>query len=131
MKHIFSFSKNSKKREMSSAKRLFLGSTLMIVSVFLISSFISYLLTGETDQSNLTISPDEFINSTNSLGKIGAIIGDFFIYKGYGISSIILPILIFLSSLHVLLNTKKKKISKKLDLGILFNCLLFNIFWIY
>ena len=74
MKHIFSFSKNSKKREMSSAKRLFLGSTLMIVSVFLISSFISYLLTGETDQSNLTINPDEFINSTNSLGKIGAII---------------------------------------------------------
>ena len=97
---------------MSSAKRLFLGSTLMIVSVFLISSFISYLLTGETDQSNLTISPDEFINSTNSLGKIGAIIGDFFIYKGYGISSIILPILIFLSSLHVLLNTKKKKLVK-------------------
>ena len=53
MKHIFSFSKNKEKKELSSAKRLFIGSSLIILSLFLITSFISYFFTGEIDQSDL------------------------------------------------------------------------------
>ena len=112
MKHIFSFSKNKEKRELSSAKRLFIGSTLAILSVFLFVSFVSYFFTGEIDQSNLYSFSDKNTTNSNSLGKIGAIISDFFIYKGFGVSSIIISFLIFLSSLHVLLDIKKRKLIK-------------------
>jgi S-DNA-T family DNA segregation ATPase FtsK/SpoIIIE len=128
MKHIFSFSKNKEKRELSSAKRLFIGSTLVILSVFLFVSFVSYFLTGEIDQSNLYSFSDKNITNSNSLGKIGAIISDFFIYKGFGVSSIIISFLIFLSSLHVLLEIKKRKLIKNWLWGF-YLIFLFSIFF--
>ena len=128
MKHIFSFSKNKEKRELSSAKRLFIGSTLAILSVFLFVSFVSYFYTGEIDQSNLYSFSDKNITNSNSLGKIGAIISDFFIYKGFGISSIIISFLIFLSSLHVLLEIKKRKLIKNWLWGF-YLIFLFSIFF--
>ena len=70
MKHIFSFSKNKGKKELSSAKRLFIGSTLAIISVFLFTSFLSYFFTGDIDQSNLTNFTEKAITNSNSLGKI-------------------------------------------------------------
>jgi len=110
MKHIFSFSKNKEKKELSSAKRLFIGSSLIILSLFLITSFISYFVTGEIDQSDLLVFSDRSITNSNLLGKIGAIVSDLFIYKGFGISSIIFAILVFVSALHVLLDLKKRKL---------------------
>ena len=111
MKHIFSFSKNKEKKELSGAKRLFIGSSLIILSLFLIISFISYFFTGNIDQSNLNNFTDNTISTTNSLGKIGAMLSDFFIYRGFGLSSIIFPFLIFISALHILLDLKKRKLS--------------------
>ena len=96
MKHIFSFSKSKEKKELSSAKRLFIGSSLIILSLFLFISFVSYFFTGEIDQSNLADFTDIGISNSNSLGKIGAIISDFFIYRGFGVSSIIFSFLIFI-----------------------------------
>ena len=111
MKHIFSFSKNKEKKELSGAKRLFIGSSLIILSLFLLISFISYFFTGDIDQSNLNDFADNTISTTNSLGKIGAMLSDFFIYRGFGLSSIIFPFLIFISALHILLDFKKRKLS--------------------
>ena len=111
MKHIFSFSKNKEKKQLSGAKRLFIGSSLIILSLFLLLSFLSYFFTGEIDQSNLNNFSDKTISNSNSLGKIGAHISDFFIYKGFGVSSIIFSFLIFVSALHVLLDIKKSLIK--------------------
>tara|TARA_Y200000002_G_scaffold383197_1_gene403954 strand:- start:5587 stop:7920 length:2334 start_codon:yes stop_codon:yes gene_type:complete len=112
MKHIFSFSKSKEKKELSSAKRLFIGSSLIILSLFLFISFVSYFFTGEIDQSNLADFTDISVSNSNSLGKIGAIISDFFIYKGFGVSSIIFSFLIFISALKILLDLKKRNITK-------------------
>ena len=111
MKHIFSFSKNKQKKEISGAKRLFIGSSLIILSLFLLISFISYFFTGDIDQSDLNNFTDLEIDNSNSLGKIGAKLSDLFIYKGFGISSIIFPLLIFLSALHILLDFKKRNLT--------------------
>ena len=111
MKHIFSFSKNKEKKEISGAKRLFIGSSLIILSLFLLISFISYFFTGDIDQSDLNNFTDLEIDNSNSLGKIGAKLSDLFIYKGFGISSIIFPLLIFLSALHILLDFKKRNLT--------------------
>ena len=111
MKHIFSFSKNKEKKEISGAKRLFIGSSLIILSLFLLISFVSYFFTGDIDQSDLNNFTDLGIENSNSLGKIGAKLSDLFIYKGFGISSIIFPLLIFLSALHILLDFKKRNLT--------------------
>ncbi len=111
MKHIFSFSKNKQKKEISGAKRLFIGSSLIILSLFLLISFVSYFFTGDIDQSDLNNFTDLEIDNSNSLGKIGAKLSDLFIYKGFGISSIIFPLLIFLSALHILFDFKKRNLT--------------------
>jgi len=128
MKHIFSFSKNKEKKELSSAKRLFIGSSLIILSLFLIISFVSYFFTGEIDQSSLNNFTDKTISNSNSLGKIGATLSDFFIYKGFGLSSIIFPLLIFISALHILLDFKKKKLTNNWLWGF-YLVFLFSIFF--
>ena len=128
MKHIFSFSKTKEKKELSSAKRLFIGSSLIILSLFLFISFVSYFFTGEIDQSNLAEFTDISISNSNSLGKIGAIISDFFIYRGFGVSSIIFTFLIFISALKILLNLKKRNITKNWLWGF-YLIFLFSIFF--
>ena len=128
MKHIFSFSKNKEKKELSSARRLFIGSSLIILSLFLIISFISYFFTGDIDQSSLNNFIDNTISTSNSLGKIGATLSDFFIYRGFGLSSIIFPFLIFISALHILLDFKKRKLSNNWLWGF-YLVFLFSIFF--
>ena len=128
MKHIFSFSKNKEKKELSSAKRLFIGSSLIILSLFLFISFVSYFFTGEIDQSNLTDFTDATTSNSNSLGKIGAIVSDFFIYRGFGVSSIIFSFLIFISALKILLDLKKRNITKNWLWGF-YLIFLFSIFF--
>ena len=128
MKRIFSFSKSKEKKELSSAKRLFFGSSLIILSLFLFISFISYFFTGEIDQSNLSNFTDITVSNSNSLGKIGAIISDFFIYRGFGVSSIIFSFLIFISALKILLNLKKRNITKNWLWGF-YLIFLFSIFF--
>ena len=128
MKHIFSFSKNKEKKELSSAKRLFIGSSLIILSLFLFISFVSYFFTGEIDQSSLADFTDISVSNSNSLGKIGAIISDFFIYRGFGVSSIIFSFLIFISALKILLDLKKRNITKNWLWGF-YLIFLFSIFF--
>ena len=128
MKHIFSFSKNKEKKELSSTKRLFIGSSLIILSLFLIISFVSYFFTGEIDQSSLNNFTDKTISNSNSLGKIGATLSDFFIYRGFGLSSIIFPFLIFISALHILLDFKKRKLTNNWLWGF-YLVFLFSIFF--
>jgi len=112
LKNIFSFIKNKQKKELSSSKRLFIGSALIIIAILLFSSFVSYIFTGEIDQSSLNNFFDKNEINSNILGKLGARISDFFIYRGFGISSIILSFLIFLSALHILLDIKNKNLLK-------------------
>ena len=128
MKHIFSFSKNKERKELSSAKRLFIGSSLVILSLILFISFVSYFFTGEIDQSHISDFKNTTISNSNSLGKVGAIISDFFIYKGFGVSSIIFSFLIFISALKILLDLKKRNITKNWLWGF-YLIFLFSIFF--
>ena len=111
MKQFFSFSKFKTKKEISSSNRLFISSALILLSLFLLISFISYFFTGEIDQSNLNEFGKTKANA-NSLGKIGAIVSDFFIYKGFGVSSVIFSFLIVITALNISFGFNKGKILK-------------------
>tara|TARA_B100001287_G_scaffold185219_1_gene156253 strand:- start:4050 stop:6374 length:2325 start_codon:yes stop_codon:yes gene_type:complete len=110
MKKIFSFLKNYKNLELTSTSRLFFGSSLIILSLILLISFISYFFTGEIDQSNIEKFTDPSVNNENLIGKVGASISEFFIHKSFGLGSFIFPLLIFLSALQILIPKNSKKL---------------------
>ena len=111
-KNKFSFSLKRDKKELSSSRRLLYGSSLIILSLVFFISFTSYFFSGNIDQSSLFELSNRDIVSENWLSKFGALLSDFFIHRGFGISSYVLAFLILLSGIHVLLEIKNKKLIK-------------------
>ena len=105
--------------KLNSSQKLFLGSTLIVTSIALFISFSSYFVTGFNDQSVLSEFTNKSIQAENLLNKVGALLADFFIHKGFGIFAFIIPGLIFLSSLFILFDSNKSKLIKHWIWGLL------------
>ena len=97
---------NSKKKANKSKFKVVFGYILLFSSLVLLTSFISYIFNWKIDQSNVDMIFDRDVEVENILGKIGAYISHLFIYKLFGISSFILPIILFVSSYYILFNKK-------------------------
>jgi len=97
---------NSKKKANKSKFKVVFGYILLFSSLFLITSFISYIFNWKVDQSNVNLIFDKDVEVENILGKTGAYISHLFVYKLFGISSFILPIILFISSYYILFNRK-------------------------
>jgi S-DNA-T family DNA segregation ATPase FtsK/SpoIIIE len=119
--------KNPKKPPFQKTKLFFgnrqtqtiLGSFVAFFAIFLLASFISYLFNWEQDQSQLLNFTDKNINVKNLLGKIGAYLSELIIYKGFGLASIYVPILLFFLGISIFLNTNLNRIRKFWGWGIL------------
>ena len=85
------------------------GVFLMSFSVFLCIAFLSFFFKGQEDQSTIHHLTNRAVKSNNLLGKFGANLSHFFIYRGFGIAGFILVVQLFLSGLYILF---KKKLSK-------------------
>ena len=109
----------SSRFKLSSQQKLVLGSFLVIIGILLCIAFISFFFTGEADQSTITNFASRNIKSENWLSKSGAWISDFFIHRGFGISSFIFSGLIFLSGVYVLMDINKATLRKHWFWGIL------------
>lgn len=97
---------NSKNKANKSKFKVVFGYILLFLSLFLFTSFTSYLFNWKVDQSNVNMIFDRDVEVENILGKTGAYIGHLFIYKLFGISSFVLPIILFMSSYYLLFNKK-------------------------
>ena len=95
------------------------GVFTFLFGLFLLISFFSFFFTWQDDQSLLNEFSDKTIVSKNLLGKIGASISHFFIYRGFGVASLIIPVLIMFAGAYILLKIPIKKIFKSLNWGIL------------
>ena len=95
---------------LTNSQRLVLGSFLVILGILLFISLLSYLFTGESDQSVLGDFTNRTVETNNWLSKVGAWISQLLIYKGFGISSFIFSGLLFLSGISVLANSSKKRL---------------------
>jgi len=95
------------------------GTFLMLFAIFLIASFASFLFNWKIDQSQLTEFTNRNLLAHNLLGKIGAVLSDFFVFKGFGVASFILPILLFFFGLFIAFNTNLKKLQKSFFWGLL------------
>jgi DNA segregation ATPase FtsK/SpoIIIE, S-DNA-T family len=79
---------------------------LLLFAVFLAIAFISFFFNWQDDQSGLTRLSDKTVLSKNLLGKIGAKLSHFFIYKGIGIAAFIIAFQLFKTGLFRLLQKK-------------------------
>ncbi len=82
-----------------------LGLFLMILCGYMAVAFVSYIYTGEFDQSRLDLPFMEYINPSvqvhNIAGKGGAFLGEQFINLGFGFPSFFFVLLLFVAALNL------------------------------
>lgn len=96
------------KNKTLSKPRIFLGLSLIIISIILILSFISYLMNWQKDQSQAGTMLDKSVQSSNLLGKLGSWLGNFFIFESIGFTAFIMAFIVFMLGTLIL----KKKYFK-------------------
>ncbi|MCZ8198746.1 MAG: DNA translocase FtsK [Flavobacterium sp.] len=97
--------------KLSRQQKMLFGSLLVLFSIALLVSFISFFIYGQQDQSTLTELANREETSGNWLGKFGAVLADFFIYKGFGAASFLFVKLIFLTGAFLALEISFKKLK--------------------
>ncbi|MCR8667835.1 DNA translocase FtsK [Aestuariibaculum sp. M13] len=105
--------------QLSSQQKLVFGSFLVIFGIVLCIAFVSFLFTGEADQSTLSDFASREVKPKNWLSKTGAWLSDLFIQRGFGISSFIFSGLCCLSGVYILTDSNKTKLRKHWFWGIL------------
>ena len=96
-----------------------IGSFLILFSLFLLVAFISFFFSWEDDQSIVGEFSNKTVPSENLLGKVGASLSHFFIFKGFGLGAFAIPYLLFFTGLCWLLRTKLSKLIVKYNWGLL------------
>ena len=91
--------------------KVVLGFFLLLFSVALCVAFISFFLSGQSDQSVVNALTNRSEVAENWLGKIGAFLADLFIYRGFGAASFILVILFFLTGAYLIMGLPLKKLK--------------------
>ncbi|GLB50090.1 FtsK/SpoIIIE family DNA translocase [Neptunitalea lumnitzerae] len=105
--------------KLSRPYKIIIGVMLMIFSVALFISFISFFFTWKQDQSQLFEFTDRNVPTQNLLRKFGAAVSHFFIYNGFGIAAFVFSYLIFISGLALVFNSSKKALVNKWFWGLL------------
>ncbi|WP_271406097.1 DNA translocase FtsK [Tenacibaculum soleae] len=96
-----------------------LGAFLVLFSIFLTVAFISFFFSWQDDQSTLSQFSNKAIPTKNLLGKIGAKLSNFFIYKGFGLGAFVIPVTLLLTGARILLQTNLKRIIISWNWGLL------------
>jgi DNA segregation ATPase FtsK/SpoIIIE, S-DNA-T family len=97
---------------MSRKYKVAIGIFLVLASIALAVSFVSYFVNGKFDQSELDHLGNKNASVENWLGKFGAFISDFFIYKGFGIASFLIVRLLFLTGIYLVIDLAVGKLKK-------------------
>lgn len=132
------YKKKSEKKQKASLKfnfitdrkfHLFIGFTLLLISIFLGVSFISYLSTGQADQSVVEAYTSTNVKESgaevqNTFGLIGAIAAHYFIFLWFGIAAILIPPFLFIVAYRIIWYRALLPITKT------FNFVVFYLIWI-
>ncbi|MFK7001521.1 DNA translocase FtsK [Flavobacterium oreochromis] len=101
-----------KRFSISRQQKITFGILLILFSIALAISFISYFVNGKFDQSEV----NEFGNRTsevqNWLGKLGVFLANFFVYQGFGIAAFLFVRLLFLTGSYLVLDLAVSKLKK-------------------
>ncbi|MEO1253912.1 MAG: DNA translocase FtsK 4TM domain-containing protein [Bacteroidota bacterium] len=108
---------------------LFIGFTFLLISLFLGISFISYLSTGQADQSVVeaythTDIKESGVEVQNIFGLMGAIAAHYFIFLWFGVSAMLIPPSLFIVAYRIIWYRALLPISQT------FNFVVFYLIWI-
>lgn len=98
--------------------RTIIGLFFVLTSLFLTLSFVSYLIDGFSDQSQLQkigeniTDLDQRVN--NWMGKIGALVAHLFIYNAFGLAAFLFPFITFLVGVKILFRVSLLPIGKSI-----------------
>ncbi|MEO9483859.1 MAG: DNA translocase FtsK [Ekhidna sp.] len=132
------YKKKTEKKEKASLKfnfisdrkfHLFIGLSLLLISISLGVSFISYLNTGQADQSVVeaylrTDIKESGIEVQNAFGLIGAVAAHYFIFLWFGIAALLIPPFLFIVAYKIIWHKALLPITKS------FNFVVFYLIWI-
>jgi len=104
---------------------LTVGLLILVSSLFLLTAFISYLFTGQVDQSIVGSIGDEGLKnagleSANWLGLFGAMAAHYFMFQYFGIASFLIPPFLFLIGFKIVFNREILSIPKSFTFTIFF-----------
>ncbi len=92
-----------------------IGLLLILLSAYLTIGFVSYFASWDVDQDKVLGSVSDLFSPEtkvkNWLGKIGALVSHWFMYKGFGAASFILVPVFFLSGLQKVIQRKLINVS--------------------
>ncbi len=97
------------------------GTVSLLISIFLFIAFISYFFTWKEDQDQVLNNKSDFLwdnennkRVSNLLGRLGAYLSHFFIYRGFGVASLLFCTFFFVVGINLLLNRKVFSIWRNL-----------------
>lgn len=95
------------------------GTVFLLIAIFLFISFISYFFTWKEDQSyvfrgGMSILFDSDVKVKNLLGRLGAYTSHAFIYKGFGIASLLICTFFFVVGTNLLFSKKVFSVKRNL-----------------
>ncbi|AXT53839.1 DNA translocase FtsK [Aquimarina sp. BL5] len=96
---------------LSRQQKVVLGSFLFFLGIALFFAFVSFFFNWKIDQSEISQFPSRTSSAKNWLSISGAKVSDFFIFKGFGISALILPVLISLTGVYLFFDLNRKKLA--------------------
>jgi DNA segregation ATPase FtsK/SpoIIIE, S-DNA-T family len=96
-----------------------IGTISLLISVFLFIAFVSYFFTWKEDQDKVLHNDSSFLSdndvkASNLLGRLGAYISHFFIFRGFGIASMLFCTFFFVVGINLLVNRKVFSIWRNL-----------------
>ncbi len=97
----------------SKQNKIIFGSLLIVLSIALFFSFMSFYFTWQEDQSMLSQFADRNAQASNLLNKFGASVSHFFMYKGFGLASFVFPFLLAVTGLYLFLGLNGKRLISK------------------
>ena len=100
-------------------QQIMFGVFLILISIIIFSSQISYFNTWRIDQSELSSFFDKTSETVNIASKFGALISHFLIYMMFGVSSLIFSLLIFVSGLTLFVDANRKKLTERWFWGLI------------
>jgi DNA segregation ATPase FtsK/SpoIIIE, S-DNA-T family len=119
---------------LSRQQKFILGISLIFFSIALLLSFISYFITGNNDQDLVTELANRNAKAENWLGKFGAFLADFFLYKGFGVASFIWVRILFLVGAYLVLDMVLSKLKRSFFWDfylMIFISIILGFFWEY
>ncbi len=114
--------------KLSRSQQIMFGVFLILLSIIVFSSLVSYFDTWKADQSELNSFFNKDSETLNIASKFGSIISHLLIYIMFGISSFIFPILLFISGLTLFVDANTNKLLDKWFWGIII-MLWFSLFF--